>query len=263
MDLDTLTRDYDKANFIAVKIGDVSGNLTTFHGKTASRSTNKFLCLTNDLKVSKNDIIEVPVRSTHNGIINGLQLTIDYSDHFDYISVKSGKIQLDTENISHHALTDGLLPMVWHTGEGVEIEDGDILFTIELRANRDGILSDVLDVNSRITEALAFVDGNESKIDLSFKQLEMAGKHGLSASQNFPNPFEHHTTIPFSIDKSQEVVLEVFDVSGKMIFQNSMMGTKGFNKFELVKDDINSRGILFYKIRTPDQSVEKRMILLD
>ena len=90
----------------------------------------------------------------------------------------------------------------------------------------------------------------------------------FSLSQNYPNPFNSQTTIEYNLpEKSKEVVLEVYDISGKrikrLVFQNQQgKYTYSFNFSSLPS------GIYFYRLSYTTNSSKhfsssiKKMILV-
>jgi hypothetical protein len=81
-------------------------------------------------------------------------------------------------------------------------------------------------------------------------------------NQNYPNPFNPSTTISFSLDRDGFVSLNVYDVAGRVVatILNKEMSAGsydvGFNAKGL------SSGVYFYKLRTADQEMTRKMILL-
>ncbi|MCD4819490.1 MAG: DNRLRE domain-containing protein [Candidatus Cloacimonetes bacterium] len=91
--------------------------------------------------------------------------------------------------------------------------------------------------------------------------------------QNYPNPFNPSTTISFeySNEQNQQVELEIFNIKGERIktFEispESIREKLGINKVFWNGKDENynsvSSGIYFYRIRTANSMVTKKMILL-
>ena len=80
--------------------------------------------------------------------------------------------------------------------------------------------------------------------------------------QNYPNPFNPTTTIYYSIPKTSNVELKVFDILGRevaeLVNEEKPAGnyTVNFDASKL------SSGIYFYQIRTNNYSETKKMILL-
>jgi photosystem II stability/assembly factor-like uncharacterized protein len=81
-------------------------------------------------------------------------------------------------------------------------------------------------------------------------------------NQNYPNPFNPSTTISFTLDRDGFVNLNVYDVAGRVVatILNKEMtaGTYdvGFNAQGLAS------GVYFYKLKTAEQEMTKKMILL-
>ena len=84
----------------------------------------------------------------------------------------------------------------------------------------------------------------------------------FALNQNYPNPFNPSTTISFTLDRDGFVSLNVYDVAGRVVATvlNKTMTTGsydvGFNANGL------SSGVYFYKLKTADQEMTRKMILL-
>ncbi len=84
----------------------------------------------------------------------------------------------------------------------------------------------------------------------------------FALNQNYPNPFNPSTNISFVLDRDGFVSLNVYDVAGRVvatILNKSMTAGSydiGFNASGL------SSGVYFYKLRTAEQEMTKKMILL-
>jgi Secretion system C-terminal sorting domain len=80
--------------------------------------------------------------------------------------------------------------------------------------------------------------------------------------QNYPNPFNPSTTISFSISKSEDVKITVYDIAGKeievLLNESKLSGNYeiNFNAKHL------SSGIYFYKIQAGKFTQTKRMLLI-
>jgi flagellar hook assembly protein FlgD len=89
---------------------------------------------------------------------------------------------------------------------------------------------------------------------------EISDKYLLE--QNYPNPFNPSTNIRYQIKNNTNVILKIYDISGKEIItlvnekQNSGTYEVTFDGSEL------SSGVYYYKLTTGDFSVTKKMILI-
>jgi hypothetical protein len=90
---------------------------------------------------------------------------------------------------------------------------------------------------------------------------------GFTLQANYPNPFNPVTNIAYSIDKSTEVQLTVFDITGRIVTtlvdQQQSAGTytvqwNGRNRH----GEAMPSGVYFYKLVTPDNSMVHKMMLV-
>jgi hypothetical protein len=89
----------------------------------------------------------------------------------------------------------------------------------------------------------------------------------FSLGQNSPNPFNGQTAIPFSLARSGQVRLEIYNILGQMVtvlidgsyapgrYQASWDGTAG-------KGHDMASGIYFYRLVTPDKIAVRKMLLM-
>ncbi len=86
--------------------------------------------------------------------------------------------------------------------------------------------------------------------------------HDFRLQQNYPNPFNPSTVITYTIPASSEVVLEVFDLTGKLVrtlvkeFQNSGQHTVNFT------DEHLPSGAYFFRLQSGSNFSTKKMILI-
>lgn len=80
--------------------------------------------------------------------------------------------------------------------------------------------------------------------------------------QNYPNPFNPSTKIKFSLPNSENVKIEIYDITGKKIktlLDESLPA--GYNEVEFFAQDIMS-GVYFYKIEAGKYQKVKKMVLI-
>jgi len=103
-------------------------------------------------------------------------------------------------------------------------------------------------------------DRNSKPTSIKTDDLKMPTTYSLA--QNYPNPFNPTTTISFSLPVSGNVLLEVYDVTGKTVstlLNNDIAAGKhsfAFNAAGL------SSGIYFYRIRANDFIATRKFILM-
>ena len=127
-------------------------------------------------------------------------------------------------------------------------------------------------------QAYSFVDENLSagKYNYRLKQIDFDGTFEysnvieveiaeplkFSLEQNYPNPFNPVTSIQYSINSMQFVILKVYDVLGKE-FATLVNEEKPAGSYE-VKFDASklASGIYYYQLRAGEYVKTKKMILL-
>jgi hypothetical protein len=150
---------------------------------------------------------------------------------------------------------------------------GQIIFTysfgstLTYRADRvealnsiDGNLSTEFVSGCRDGRLICFSGGQNVPIGITKIAREIPGKFDLY--QNYPNPFNPSTTIKFDIPKTSNVILNIFDATGREIM------SKNFSRIEAGSYEYRfdgsklSSGVYFYKIKAGSFNAVKRMVLV-
>ncbi|MCK4653658.1 MAG: T9SS type A sorting domain-containing protein [Candidatus Cloacimonetes bacterium] len=121
---------------------------------------------------------------------------------------------------------------------------------------------------SRTEKGSIQVENNKDCYYVSFKD-EPASKPEpvkLEAS-NYPNPFNPITTISYSLPDESEVSLTIYNIKGQKV-KELIKGTQPAGSYNVSWDgkdengkDITS-GIYFYKLRTHNNEITRKMLLL-
>jgi Secretion system C-terminal sorting domain len=103
---------------------------------------------------------------------------------------------------------------------------------------------------------------SESGREFTFTDPKEIAPVKYKLEQNYPNPFNPSTTISYQLVKNSDVLLTIYDVTGReiKILVNSYQGA---GKYNVVFDASRlSSGIYFYKLTTRDFSETRKMVLL-
>jgi plastocyanin len=84
----------------------------------------------------------------------------------------------------------------------------------------------------------------------------------LKVKQNFPNPFNHSTTIGYALAQNDFVSIKVFDILGEELA--TIVNGKEFAGYHEIKFDAANlpSGIYFYKVQSRNATQIKKMLLL-
>lgn len=154
---------------------------------------------------------------------------------------------------------EGLITASWN-GRGA-VKEGGVLFTLVLKVKTDASsLSEVLNVNSRITAAEAYTKAGELQavgLALSHQPEEAATP---MLYQNIPNPFAGETVIGFHLVKGGEAVLTVSDIQGRVLRVIRGEYGAGYQQVRLRSDELPA-GVLQYTLTSGDFTATRRMVV--
>ncbi|MBK9737546.1 MAG: hypothetical protein IPO92_22360 [Saprospiraceae bacterium] len=104
--------------------------------------------------------------------------------------------------------------MSFASKEGVTVNEDETLFTLVVKANKAGNVSDMMNLNSTVTPAESYVGDalTVGKVSLNVRTSPVAT---IELFQNEPNPFKGQTTVSFNMSKAAQAVITVTDVTGK------------------------------------------------
>lgn len=105
------------------------------------------------------------------------------------------------------------------------------------------------------------VNGYSIKVvDSSSNGIHQQEHHAFNVYQNSPNPFSNLTEIAFQSPGKEKITVEVFNISGQLVFSKEMISVQGYNS--VVFDGSNfTSGVYVYKVSNGEMTVSKRMSL--
>ena len=242
-----------RTDFIAVKIGDVNGNAL---GTNTVRTTGTFRLHAEDRALNPGAEVRIPVTAALAGI-EGYQFTLGLDREIaELVDIEYGV--MESEHFGVFA-REGLITASWDARKPVGA--GETLFTLVLRAKADvSSLSEVLNINSRITAAEAYTaSGDYQTVTLSF-----GGRTAQTGSpmlyQNIPNPFAGETVIGFNLSQAGEAVLTVSDIQGRVLRVIRGEYGAGYQQVRLRSEELPA-GVLQYTLTSGDFTATRRMIV--
>ena len=259
IDVDFLTESRMDEDFIAIKIGDVSGNAIA-NSLIASGRNNASLTLTAlDAQVSAGQSVRVAITSDEFEEINALQFTMALSG-LKYTAIESGELEMTDDNV---AVFEGRMTAAWYNVDAVSTDE--TLFTLVFTALENTTLSNAISIGSEITKAEAYNSNNEgADVALAFETGEgLVNGSTFELFQNQPNPFDNITTIGFQLAEAGAAKMTVFDVTGKIVTTRQGQYDRGYNQITLNKADLDASGVLYYQLESGEFTATRKMILID
>lgn len=260
--MSSLEHNVGNGDFIAVKVGDINGSYQrNVNGTEAdNRSRNTIQYTTAAVKAGEEITIPFEVSDVKN--VSGLQLAMVFDDSkLEFKGVAAGSANVSDDDIY---LMDNSLLMSW-VDSRKETEFNGKLFGLTFVAKQDLAAGEWFNLNDRVFKSEMYLQEDEN-INAASIDLELRGKNNqipvFELYQNMPNPFNHSTTIGFTIPESGEVSFKVYDYNGTVLKQFRKHYEKGYNTIELNVSEFNKAGILFYQLDSKTHSANKKMIVI-
>ncbi|MFN8319375.1 MAG: dockerin type I domain-containing protein [Saprospiraceae bacterium] len=249
-------------DFTGIKVGDVNNDAVAATGVAAdSRSSKVLKFVAEDKTVNAGEIVTIDVTANNFNEVFGYQFTAKMNG-MELMEVKSGAITVDESN--YGVPTAGTMTMSWSSEKAVNATEGEVLFTVVMKATENGRLSNMMSVGSDVTrsESYAGSEMETNRLDLSFRTNE-SEVAGYALYQNEPNPFKTNTVVNFNMPAAGEATFTVTDVTGKLVHTRKVNAVKGMNKVEFNRTDVPVSGVVYYTIESGDFTATKAMIVIE
>jgi len=241
-------------NFVGVKIGDVNGSVVANAQSQDldSRAIKTIALSYNDIKVEAGQTFSINL-STDFADLFGYQFTMSTTG-LDLIDVKGQNVT--NNNVAN--INEGLVISA-HNNE--PFDKSLSLVTLTFTSNVNGILSDIINVNSDFLRAEAYV-GNDLEI-VNVTLNNNVSETLFALYQNEPNPFSDYTVISFDLPKDMKGELSIYDVTGRTLKVISNNFAQGRNTILLSREDFGVSGMVYYKLEAEEFSAVRHMVLID
>ncbi len=234
-------------HFVAIKVGDVSGNVIT------SRHQDALEIHYEDIDLKAGQYYEIPLLGNLSHI-EGLQLTLGTRQAW----VSLEKIRPGIIDASFYHQKNHQIHLSWNEASGFHHSAETVLFYLAFRAERAAKLSEVLYLDQKGISAEAYT-ASKTIQEVQLVPSSSTNKAG-AIGQNFPNPFTTHTTIPLQLSQAGLVKFQVMNVEGKVLHAWQKNFESGEHQIQISPSDLAGRGIYLYKINVGDIEQTKRMI---
>ncbi len=254
-------------DFVAIKIGDVNNSAVTTNlmGVQGRSFAGTFYLEAPEMKVTAGEVVEVPLSAQDPDAIRGYQFTLDFDQNaLELLEVEYGLA--DEACLGLHGLAEGYLTASWYRKDGLEYGEGEPFFTLIFRAKADADLAELLRISSRYTVAEAYTPGQELlDVTLAFGGNQPAEAGAFRLYHNRPNPFSREAIIGFELPEDGMAVFSVFDINGRLVYQQEGHFSKGYQELALQREalPLAAAGLLYYRLQMGDRVATRKMILLE
>ena len=254
-------------DFIAIKVGDLNCSAITSNAAPSMLenrlSPNEIVV--EDRLIKAGETHSVSFKFSELQELNALQFSLGYNtDKLEVISTNAEHASVNASNFGLNLIEEGVITFAWAQPKAETFEG---IFELQIKAKQDLQLSEVLDINSRYTEAAAYDgEGNESGISLYFSDAQGEIKvlsNAFKLYQNSPNPFKGQTTIGFEIPTESSIELSVYDVNGRLVYSKEALFARGYNEWNISEDEVSQTGVLYYQLDSAFGTLTKKMIIIE
>lgn len=258
--INNLSGHSENNDFIAVKIGDLSGNANTqFQNQSETRSSSTSYVTIDDKMLEKGETYQLEFRHSSLQNIVGFQTEIDVSK-LDILDIQSDLFIIDDNNVK---LTERALTLSCYEQKNTTRTEDDILLSLTVVSKESNTLSNLIAIKSDTFKSEVYFENEEfttEKVALIFNQ-KAETSISFSLNQNVPNPFTDQTTISFDSTKKGNATLEIYSMHGQSLLKKQINVDIGENSTVIDRSTIVSEGMYVYKITLDNQIQSKIMIV--
>jgi hypothetical protein len=258
--ISSLDKDMMNQNFVAVKVGDVNGNVTTNVASPAveSRSANTVAMTVAEQTIAAGDVVDIAVTAANFNDVAGFQYTMNLKGA-SFVGIDGGAIGINDNNIG--VIANDVVTMSYASDKGVTVANDEVLFTITVKADRAVKVSEMLSIGSAVTSAEAYT--SDLKVGKVSLEVRTAPVTAIELMQNEPNPFKGQTTVSFNMPEAAAASLSVYDVTGKVVTVRNINANKGLNSETFTREQLGASGVMYYTLKSGDFTATKKMIIIE
>lgn len=251
------------ADFIGIKIGDISGNAVPSNllGDDVSTPLRTVTLAIDEAVLEAGQQVTVDFKADNLYQVAGYQFTLELDPAVSMDDLKfTPESGLTAANFGTTKLDRNLITVSWADANAKDFEEGTVLFSLDLTARSSMKISQAIQMNSSFTPAEAY-DNDVNLLDLELHILNDVTTFELY--QNIPNPVSNETIIGFNLPKSGHASLSIMDVTGKVLRMVEGEYSEGYNEIKLNRSDLGSAGVLYYQLDAEGNRASKKMIIID
>ena len=210
----------------------------------------------NDQSFVKGQIFDIDVLSGSSDLIAGLQAKLEFNG-LSIIDISEGTLDVSKNDV---LISGNTLGIAYAAKQMISAQKGDKLFTVKVKALVSGKLSDYMTLSDAFSNEIYTNENlNIEKLNLRFSNNEdLAGVTSIR-----PNPWTQQTTLNFDLNVSGLTDIRVYDFNGKLVAKKSMDLIAGNQNIRLDRVDVPNTGMYMFEIKSNDQLIRGKMLIVD
>lgn len=249
-DFNNVSSTTNNVNFIGMKIGDVNGS-----AKLNARSIDSDNRSVGILPLAYETSIEngysyIAIYADESATITGLQAQFNIEGS-EIVGLEPGTLEI---NNADYVLENGSMKLSHAAKANTNVANTDVLFTLVVKGNSANLQLLTESFNAEAYDAQYEVN------EVTLTSRNTISDHSFALLQNRPNPFTDYTTISFVLPTAGDATLEVYDVTGKVIFNKTAQFEQGENQIDITAGQLGQSGILYYQLTFGEHKSVKKMV---
>ncbi|MBK7810888.1 MAG: HYR domain-containing protein [Saprospiraceae bacterium] len=255
------------APFVAIKMGDVTGDARASNASGSSSRTSGVLNIEVDEKsLTAGESYKIAFKSSDFNSIAGYQFTLKFDRNaLSFEGIEAGSLNVTESNFGTMRLNEGIITTSWNSNKGETVGKDGELFSLVFKAVRSAQVSSLFAITSDVTRAAAYDVMDQTKeVKMGVRTAKGVVESGIfELYQNEPNPFSKETVVSYRLPEAGAVSLTVYDVTGKVVRVYNLKGQKGLNSYQISKGDLNATGVLYYQLDAANHTATRRMVIIE
>ena len=219
--------------------------------------------------------VDIKVASFKN--VLGMQFSLRWdASVLEFMHIDSVDFGLDfIHHLDNFGTTDadqGILTFFWvdESLQGQELIDGSKVFSFRARVVGGPAQSTMIEF-SNIPTAIELSDPEEKELPVETRTgtITVFG-NPTSVNENFsksnisitPNPFKEKTSVDFALNKKSNVLVQVIDQKGKIIFEEVKSYGSGLHTIHIHNNELSAAGVYYLNLTTEEFQVSEKLIFV-
>ncbi|MDX1685257.1 MAG: T9SS type A sorting domain-containing protein, partial [Saprospiraceae bacterium] len=251
-------QDDQTVNWVGVKLGDLNGDAAPGVDQDLSTRSGYVLSAAEQFTPA-DEFVEVIIRNTDLAELEACQFTFEIDlERAEIVEVSPLRDDMGGGNFNLDLLHMGIFTFSWDNPDREQVND---LIKVRLLSKQDAFVSEMITLTNEVTRSLASDGGDERPVQLSFMESSDMQSE-IELYQNVPNPWSDWTVVRFKLPTDQKVSLTIVDANGREVWRKDGMMDEGMNTVRIEKGSLMSSGVLYYQLKTEDQVLTRKMLVL-
>lgn len=246
---------FPQLNFVGIKMGDANANATFHSPRVEDRGGVPLLLMPDNPALDAGQGCWVAFRLSENIALEGWQLAL----HTDPERVEIHDVRgVPPQCVA--VLPSGELRVACLPDAPAVFSAGDALFEVLVSAKTAGQLSGALRLGREHLVPEVYPANAQAGRPLDFRFERPTTSAVWSVASPQPNPFSAKTTFAFSLEAPADVLLEIFDLSGKPVFRALRRLEAGRQEWVLSGEELPVSGVYLYRVSVGGEVGSGRLV---